>query len=156
MTSLEDNNPAILENCMTTMLRLDYNLQQEGIISPVKHSHWAAPIVPPEMKKDNSVPICGDFKVTINQASPTECYPIPRVEELLSKLSGQWWIQDLQKGGGHKIMDACCLYYHTFVYLPKPQDGRWSKIVLLQKDLFLDFMPFLPFFPFSEHFQSKS
>ena len=26
---------------------LDYNLQQEGIISPVKHSHWAAPIVPP-------------------------------------------------------------------------------------------------------------
>ena len=46
------------------------------------------------MKKDNSVPICGDFKVTINQASPTECYPIPRVEELLSKLSG---------GGGSRI-----------------------------------------------------
>ena len=22
----------------------------------------------------------------------------------------------------------------TFIYLPKPQDGRWSKIVLLQKD----------------------
>ena len=27
----------------------------------------------------------------------------------------QWWIQDFQKGkGGHKIMDACCLYKHTF------------------------------------------
>ena len=27
----------------------------------------------------------------------------------------QWWIRDLQKGGGHKIMDACCLYDHTFI-----------------------------------------
>ena len=26
--------------------------------------------------------------------------------------------------------------HHTFIYLPKPQDGRWSKIVLLQNDLF--------------------
>ena len=50
-------------------------------------------------------------------------------------------------GGGHKIMYACCLYDHTFVYLPKPQDRRWSKIVLLQKDLFFFFG--LLFFPFS-------
>ena len=50
------------------------------------------------------------------------------------------------KGGGI-IMDACCLYDHTFVYLPKLHDGRWSKIVLLQKDLFfLDFMSFFPIF----------
>ena len=30
-------------------------------------------------------------------------------------LDQQWWIQDLQKGGGHKIMDACCLYDQIFI-----------------------------------------
>ena len=50
------------------------------------------------------------------------------------------------KGGGHKIMDACCLYDHTFIYLPKPQDGRWSKLVLLQKDLFFGFHVISPIF----------
>ena len=28
-----------------------------------------------------------------------------------------------KSGGGHKIMDACSLYDHTFVYLPTPQHG---------------------------------
>ena len=44
-----------------------------GIISPVKTSKWAAPIVP-AMKKDGSVRICGDFKNTYNQAADTESY----------------------------------------------------------------------------------
>ena len=58
-----------------------------GIISPVRTSKWAAPIVP-ALKKDGSVRICGDFKPTYNQAADTETYPIPRVEELFSNLSG--------------------------------------------------------------------
>lgn len=61
-------------------------LTKEGIISLVKQARWAAPIVP-VLKRDGSVRICGDFKVTINQASQTESYPLPRVEELFSKLS---------------------------------------------------------------------
>ena len=32
--------------------------------------------------------LCGDFKLTINQASPTETYPLPHAEELFSKLAG--------------------------------------------------------------------
>ena len=62
-------------------------LEQQGIISPVKHSQWAAPIVPVP-KKDGSVRICGDFKVTVNQASLTEQYPLPRAENLFADLSG--------------------------------------------------------------------
>ena len=63
------------------------NLEQRGIISPVKHSSWAAPIVP-VIKKNGSVRVCGDFKTTLNQAGPTEVYPLPRVEELFADLSG--------------------------------------------------------------------
>ena len=50
------------------------DLQFKGIISLVKHSTWAAPIVP-VLKKNGKVRICGDYKLTINQAAPTETYP---------------------------------------------------------------------------------
>ena len=58
-------------------------LQDLGIISPVKHSQWAATIVPVP-KKDGSVRICGDFKTTVNQASPTETYPLHYIASPLS------------------------------------------------------------------------
>ena len=59
----------------------------EGILEPVQHSDWAAPIVP-VLKGDKSVRICGDFKMTVNQASKLDRYPIPRVEDLLATLAG--------------------------------------------------------------------
>ena len=62
-------------------------MEQQGIISPVQHSQWAAPIVPIP-KSDGTVRICGDFKTTINQASVTETYPLPRVDDLFADLSG--------------------------------------------------------------------
>ena len=63
------------------------NLESMGIISPVESSRWAAPIVP-VLKQNGAVRICGDYKVTVNQACLTDSYPLPRVEELLANLSG--------------------------------------------------------------------
>ena len=41
------------------------------------------------MKADRkSVRICGDFKQTVNRASPLDKYPIPKVEDLFAKLAG--------------------------------------------------------------------
>lgn len=62
-------------------------LQESGIISPVRHSKWASPIVP-VVKPDGSTRICGDFKSTINQASSGDPYPLPTAEELFAKLAG--------------------------------------------------------------------
>lgn len=61
-------------------------LMNQGIIEPVKFSEWAAPIVP-VLKADNSVRICGDYKLTVNQVSKLEQYPIPRLEDLFEKMS---------------------------------------------------------------------
>ena len=60
-------------------------LEKEGIIEAVRFSDWAAPIVP-VVKRDGSVRICGDFKLTVNRATTLESYPLPRVDELLASL----------------------------------------------------------------------
>ncbi len=62
-------------------------LQQLGIIESMKFSDWATPITP-VLKDDGTVHICGDYKLTINQAAKLETYPIPRVEDLFSMLAG--------------------------------------------------------------------
>ena len=63
-------------------------LTQEGIIEPIPFSEWVAPIVPVLKKNKTAVQICGDFKVTINQASELESYSIPKVEDLFASLAG--------------------------------------------------------------------
>ena len=62
-------------------------LKQQGILQPVEFSDWAAPIVP-VLKNDGSVRICGDYKLTINQAAKVDTYPLPRIEDLLASLAG--------------------------------------------------------------------
>ena len=70
------------------------DLQDKGIISPVQHSAWAAPVVS-VLKKSGNVRLCGDYKLTINQASPTETYPLPHVDELLANMSGAKYFSKL-------------------------------------------------------------
>ena len=62
-------------------------LQEEGIISPIANSPWAAPVVPVQ-KGDNSIRLCGDYKLTVNRAASVDTYPIPCLHDLFSKLAG--------------------------------------------------------------------
>ncbi|XP_056128977.1 uncharacterized protein K02A2.6-like, partial [Lampris incognitus] len=59
----------------------------EGVISTINYSEWAAPIVCVP-KKDDSVRICGDYKVTINPWLNVEQYPLPKTQDLFAKLAG--------------------------------------------------------------------
>ena len=58
------------------------------IIEPLQFSEWAAPIVPVLKSDGNSIRICGDYSVTVNKASKLECYPIPKIDDLLTSLMG--------------------------------------------------------------------
>lgn len=74
------------------------DLEAKGVIKKVPHSEWAAPIVTP-VKKDGSVRVCGDFKVTINPHLKVDEYPLPRIEEIYANLSGgkQFSVIDLRQ-----------------------------------------------------------
>lgn len=57
------------------------------IIEPVDFSPWGTPIVP-VIRKDGSIRICGDFKITFNPCIEIDQYPLPKIEELFAKLQG--------------------------------------------------------------------
>ena len=56
-------------------------LEHLGVISQIRHSEWAAPIVP-IIKANGAVRICGDFKVSVNPQLEGEHYPLPKAEDL--------------------------------------------------------------------------
>ena len=62
-------------------------LEDEGIITKVTHSDWAAPVVP-VIKPSGKLRLCGDFKVTVNKVALLDKYPLPRIDELFTNLSG--------------------------------------------------------------------
>jgi transposase InsO family protein len=62
-------------------------LESQGVITKINRSDWAAPIVVVP-KADNSIRICGDYKVTVNKAVQGEVYPLPTAEDIFATLSG--------------------------------------------------------------------
>ena len=63
-----------------------YRLLAEKIIEPVEISEWAAPVVP-ILKRDETIRLCGYYKVTVNKVASVDTYPIPRIDDLYDKLS---------------------------------------------------------------------
>ena len=66
---------------------LDKLIDQQ-VIEPVTYSDWAAPIVPLLKKHKKTLHLCGDFSVTVNRAAKLDSYPIPRIDDLFTKLTG--------------------------------------------------------------------
>ncbi|KAL0820594.1 hypothetical protein ABMA28_006437 [Loxostege sticticalis] len=65
-----------------------------GVIEPVDHSDWATPLVIVH-KPDASLRLCADYKVTLNRALLVDKFPVPKVEDLFSKISGSKYFTKL-------------------------------------------------------------
>ncbi|XP_042625658.1 uncharacterized protein K02A2.6-like [Cyprinus carpio] len=80
-------------------------LTELGVISPVEHSDWATPVVPVS-KKDGTVRLCGDFKITINPSLCVDKYPIPCIEDLFASLAGGQCFSKLDLSNAYLQMEV--------------------------------------------------
>uniref|UniRef100_H3B9C2 ribonuclease H n=1 Tax=Latimeria chalumnae TaxID=7897 RepID=H3B9C2_LATCH len=99
-------------------------LLKEKMMEPVKFSDWAAPIVP-VVKSDDSVRICGDYKLTVNRMSCLKQYPSPKIDDLFAILSG---------GEQFTKLDMSCAYQQIVV----EEDSKKYVTVNTHNGLFRD------------------
>ena len=97
-------------------------LQELGVITPVTHSEWAAPIVP-ILKGDGSIRICGDYKVTVNPVLLIDSYPLPRIEDLFASLSGGTIFSKLD-------------LKHAYLQVPLDEESKKYTTINTSKGLF--------------------
>lgn len=97
-------------------------LVEDGVLEKCDFSEWATPIVPVS-KKDGSVRICGDFKVTLSPVLEVDQYSLPRIEDIFAALSGglQFSKMDLQ---------------HAYLQMEVEEDSRPLLTINTQKGLY--------------------
>ena len=98
-------------------------LVSDGILEPVEFSEWASPIVPVLKSDKKSVRVCGDFKQTINPVFRLDRYPIPKVEDLFTSLSGA------------KVFSKIDLS-QAYQQVPLEEGSRQYVVINTQKGLF--------------------
>ena len=101
-------------------------LESMGVIEKVRYSEWAAPIVP-VVKPDNSIRVCGDYKVTVNSVLEVDQHPLPNPEELFATLSEGEKFSKLDLSGAYQqiVLDEDSREYvtintHKGLYRPTP------------------------------------
>ena len=79
-------------------------LESTGVLKKVSHAVWAAPVVPVP-KKDGSMRLCGDYKVTINPYLLVDQYPLPRPADLMACLTGGVCFSKLDLSAAYQQME---------------------------------------------------
>ena len=92
-------------------------MQELGVITPVQHSEWAAPIVP-IMKRDSSIRLCGDYKVTVNRVLTPDYYPLPLIKDIFAALQGGKLFSKLDLSQAYQQLlldqDSKKVHYHQY------------------------------------------
>lgn len=69
-----------------------HRLEKIGVLEKVEFLNWAKPIIP-VLKRDDSVRICGDYKVTINPDLDVPEHPMPSADDLYTQLNREKSLQ---------------------------------------------------------------
>lgn len=59
---------------------------KDGVLEKCDFSEWATAIAPVS-KNNESVRVCGDFKVTLNPVLEVDQYPLPRIKDIFAASS---------------------------------------------------------------------
>jgi hypothetical protein len=81
-------------------------LEADGIIERIEYSRWGTSVIP-VVKNDDSIRLCADFMVTVNQHLLDDKYRIPNIEDILIKMTGgaYFCILDVHQANLHLLMD---------------------------------------------------
>ena len=99
-----------------------HRLEREGVLEKLDTSEWGTPVVCVR-KKDVSIRLCGDYKVTVNQCMHIDQYPLPRPEDLFNQLSG---------GSKFSILDLS----HAYQQMPLTEESKNYTTITTHKGLF--------------------
>ncbi|XP_063390080.1 uncharacterized protein K02A2.6-like isoform X1 [Cydia fagiglandana] len=85
---------------------------EAGVIRPVTRSDWATPLVIAR-KADGGIRLCADYKVTLNPNLLVDRYPVPKVDDLFSTLSGYKYFTklDLSQAYNQLVLDEASTEY---------------------------------------------
>ena len=81
-------------------------------IVPVQFSDWAAPIVP-VTKFDGTIRICGDNSVTVNAVSKLDQYPLPKIDDQFTAMSGGLLFTKLELSHAYQQLRGIQEVYHN-------------------------------------------
>lgn len=84
-------------------------LVKEKILTPVRYSQWASPIVVVP-KSDGSIRMCVDCKATINKFVKTEHYPLPVIDDIFANIAGSKVFSVIDLKGAYQqleVVDQC-------------------------------------------------
>ena len=85
-------------------------------------SDWAATIVP-VVKGDDTIWICGNYKLTVTAVTKTDSYPLSRIEDIFASLSN---------GKTFTKLD----FAHAYQQIPVAEDAKKLTTVTTHKGLF--------------------
>ncbi|KAG7297849.1 hypothetical protein JYU34_018592 [Plutella xylostella] len=67
---------------------------EAGVVEPVDCSEWASPLVVVP-KADGGLRICADYKVSLNKVLLVDKYPVPKIDDIFSRLNGSVYFTKL-------------------------------------------------------------
>ena len=70
---------------------------ETGLIVP-SNSQWTSPVVVVE-KKNGKKRLCVDYR-KLNRVTKKDCYPLPRIDDMLETLQGSQWFSSLDLASG--------------------------------------------------------
>ena len=88
---------------------------ETGILEHVQVSEWATPIVPVR-KPDNTIRLCGDYKITVNKE--LDNYPIPNIADGATTMAGCEKFSKLDLELEESSRDLLTLNTHKGLYRP--------------------------------------
>lgn len=62
-------------------------LEKDGVTTKVPDSSWGTPLVP-VVKSNGDIRLCANYKITVNKYLKEVKHPLPRIENIFTKLQG--------------------------------------------------------------------